>query len=108
MKRFRVEVRELKEEVVRDRNDELVEKRSRLEKRLDLGFSVSAEVPGDALRNAKEAFAKSDAGQLMLIRSCTSGPGGTINLVVCRHRVVARAPKGWVWKRPPSSDPSVP
>jgi hypothetical protein len=103
MKSYQVIVRENVEELVRDRGGELVEKRSKIEHRQDLGFSVVADVAGDAVRRAKEQFAKSEAGRLLLIRSCTIGPGGVVNMVVCRHRVVARPPKGWAWKKPPAS-----
>jgi len=103
MKTYQVLVSEVIEEVIRDRNDNFVEKTTRFEPRKDLGFSVPADVPTQAARAAKEAFKAADMGKVLCIRSCSVGPKGVVRMAVCRHRVVPRQPSGWTWKSPPAT-----
>jgi hypothetical protein len=102
MKRYRVEVRELVEEINRLEGGR-VEKISKVELRRDLGFQVEAELPSEARKEAKSQFAESSSGQSMGVRSCSSGPKQIVNLAVSKTRLVGIPPKGWVFKKPPAT-----
>lgn len=72
--------------------------------RTDLGIRVEAQVPSDAVREAKRQLLELPGMKELVLRSVTIGPKNTINVVVSLPRQGPKKPKGWTWQKPPSSE----